>query len=545
MNRFAAGVAGALLACSIALAARLAVSLDATALTVDPAPPVTGPLVHAGTLLPGLQRFCSATPASSSPADASLSSGTGGGLPPPSRNFVGLSNSDSTVQKVPAADTSGSAGRFAFGEVVNEAIGFFDKATGQPPCPAQTLQHFWTGTPCAINVTDAVLLYDSLAHRWVVGRAGGPGQFCIAVSHGEDPTAGWFRYRFPVALSGERPVLGVWSNSYTMAVRAQSGIVPQGNVNVAGFTEIAYQRDAMLDGRPASSVEFTVHQTPSPITEFRFLPGSAEGSHTPPGGRSPTPFVEQFRGTASRLDMWDLRVDWRQPDVATLTGSGEVPVATYTDAVPGVVQPPIAGAAALQLAPGPGLVAPVSWRRIDGRDALFGSMTTAVSSSGGTHAGFQWFELQKRRGRWTVAQQGVYGPGDGNSRWRESLTVDDRGNIGVVFNVSGPSLYPSLHYTGRLATDRPDTLRPERMLIDGGGSQGPRVGCFPGSATCGFADYNQASVDPVLDCRFWMAGEYYADQAHANVGDWTTRIGSFRFPESECERDEVEKETTP
>lgn len=106
--------------------------------------PVAGPVVAQGTLLPPLQQFCTARRASSSPSTE---------VPPPSASFDGLSSKDS-VHNFPTADTSGSAGRFAFGEVINSAIGFFDKTTGRLLCPAQPLAEMWagTGTPCTDRI---------------------------------------------------------------------------------------------------------------------------------------------------------------------------------------------------------------------------------------------------------------------------------------------------------------------------------------------------------------------------------------------------------
>jgi hypothetical protein len=452
-------------------------------------------------------------------------------VPPLIRDFAGLSRGEGegTQQVPPAADTSGAAGRFAYGEIVNEAIAFFSKATGQPLCAAQPSQQMWAGTPCDIGITDATLWYDTLAHRWAVGRGGGSGGYCIAVSRGEDPTAGWYRYQFPIS-GGERPVFGVWGNSYTFSVREQTGSNPQGNTVIYGSTDVAFQRDAMLSGRPASAVDFAVPQTPPSATQqFFFQPGSAAGSAVSPGS-SPAPFTETFHGISSKLDVWDLSVDWRHPAAATFTRSADLTVLPYDGNSPVADQPPIPGGTAVPLGTGSGgLAAPLAWRRIDGRDAIYGSMTTAVSSASGTHAGIRWFELQDIHGRWNVAQQGTYVPADGNSRWLESLNADQRGDLGMVFAVSGPDLYPSLHYTGRLASDPPGTMRPGQTLAAGGGSEGTGAGCNPGAAGCSFGDYNQASVDPD-GCTFWLAGEYFPDQASGTAINWATRIGAFRFP---------------
>ena len=61
--------------------------------------------------------------------------------------------------------------------------------------------------------------------------------------------------------------------------------------------------------------------------------------------------------------------------------------------------------------------------------------------------------------------------------------------------------------------------RAEATLVSGAGAQ---------TALSRWGDYSMLSVDPVDDCTFWYTQEYYA--AFTGTG-WTTRVGSFRFPE--------------
>ena len=97
--------------------------------------------------------------------------------------------------------------------------------------------------------------------------------------------------------------------------------------------------------------------------------------------------------------------------------------------------------------------------------------------------------------------------------------MDRNGNIAIGFNVSGSSVYPSIHYAGRQPTDPLGTLPSgELSLIDGGGIQHDDL--F-------FGDYSQMTIDPVDDCTFWYTGSYYPTTSTPN--DWHTRIGSFRF----------------
>ena len=80
-----------------------------------------------------------------------------------------------------------------------------------------------------------------------------------------------------------------------------------------------------------------------------------------------------------------------------------------------------------------------------------------VDVDGTDHAGIRWYELRDDGSGWRIYQQGTYAP-DGDHRWMGSIALDKAGNMALGYSVSGPSLYPSVHYTGRLATDPLGTL---------------------------------------------------------------------------------------
>jgi hypothetical protein len=99
--------------------------------------------------------------------------------------------------------------------------------------------------------------------------------------------------------------------------------------------------------------------------------------------------------------------------------------------------------------------------------------------------------------------------------------MDANGNIALGYSVSSGSVYPSIRYTGRLASDPPGTMAlGEGSVIAGTGRQTSMTGRW--------GDYAMLAVDPVDDCTFWFTSEYYATS-----GDrpWRTRIASFRMPD--------------
>jgi hypothetical protein len=76
-----------------------------------------------------------------------------------------------------------------------------------------------------------------------------------------------------------------------------------------------------------------------------------------------------------------------------------------------------------------------------------------------------------------------------------SMAMDQQGNIVLGFSLSGSSLSPQIHYTGRLAGDAPGSMtQGEGTIVNGGGSQSGTRGLSR------WGDYSMMGVDPVDDC---------------------------------------------
>ncbi len=142
-----------------------------------------------------------------------------------------------------------------------------------------------------------------------------------------------------------------------------------------------------------------------------------------------------------------------------------------------------------------------------------------VDVDGSDHAGIRWYEVRNPGSTPGIYQQGTYAP-DADNRWMGSTAMDGAGNMAIGFSVSGPTTFPSIRYTGRLAADPPGTMaQGENDLMVGSGSQQHDSGRW--------GDYSLLGVDPVDDCTFWYTQEYYAA---TSVADWHTRVGSFALP---------------
>jgi hypothetical protein len=263
------------------------------------------------------------------------------------------------------------------------------------------------------------------------------------------------------------------------------------------------------------------------------LPSDFDGLLAPPTG-APNYFAEVGNaGTISpnndTLAIWQFHVDWINPANSTFGLAGQpnqvLSVASFNLMPcvfsllnPGCVPQP--GGAPMLDPLGDRLMYRLQYRRYWDHESLVTNHTVDLDGSPSGHAGIRWYELrQSGAGSWNIHQQGTFGP-DSNARWLGSIAADAQGNIALGYSLSSVSVFPSVMYAGRLATD-PLGLLPqaEVALANGSGSQ------LDPSARWG--DYSMLAIDPLDDCTFWYTNEYYQV---TSLRGWHTRIGAFRFP---------------
>ncbi len=218
----------------------------------------------------------------------------------------------------------------------------------------------------------------------------------------------------------------------------------------------------------------------------------------------------------NNLGIWKFHVDWTTPANTTFTGPTLLPVPAFTDACNDGTCIPQGGTSQQLDSLGDRLMNRLAYRNFGDHESL----VVNHSVKAGTSVGIRWYELRPSAGALTVFQQGTYAP-DSNYRWMGSIAQDRDGNMGLGFSLSGPSLHPQIHYTGRLAGDPAGQMtQGEGTIVNGAGSQ-------TGSSLSRWGDYSSMSVDPVDDCTFWYTNEYIPSDGAFN---WKTRIGSFKFP---------------
>ncbi|MFL6292042.1 MAG: carboxypeptidase-like regulatory domain-containing protein, partial [Thermoanaerobaculia bacterium] len=463
---------------------------------------------------------------------------------PPSLSFAGLANSDNQTAfgfQLSPPDTDGDVGPNHYVQIVNLMFRVFDKA-GNPLTAALKVSTIFAplGAPCgARDDGDPVVLYDPLADRWMLS------QFCtvadpfnhqvIAVSKTPDPSGAWYLYDFPMPNNkfNDYPKFGVWTDAYYMTDNQFN----QAGTAFLGAGAFAFDRAKMLAGNPtAGYIYFDVENGNTAIGGM--LPADIDGFN-PPALGSPGLFAyftaTEFGDPADALRLFAFHADFANPPASTFTELAESPVvvAPFDPRSPtgrdDIEQPAPATSGAYLDSIADRLMFRLQYRNFGTHESLVVNHTVNVSgvapTTPATHqAGVRYYELRRSGGAFAVNEQATFAP-DSHNRWMGSAAMDGSGNLAVAYSAGSLTLFPSIYYAGRLASDPPNGLfQGEGILISGSGVQtntGSRWG-----------DYSSLSVDPADDCTFWFTTEYYtaASQAASSVG-WLTRIGTFNLPD--------------
>lgn len=164
---------------------------------------------------------------------------------------------------------------------------------------------------------------------------------------------------------------------------------------------------------------------------------------------------------------------------------------------------------------------PAYFRSFPTHNSAVFNFVVDVDASPVETAGIRWYELRQETfgAPWTVYQEGTYAP-DNSDRWCGSISIDERGNIGMGFTIMNDNeanlIFPSLMYTGRYADDPLGVMTLREEYIAEGDS--------PGLNQNGrYGDYSHISIDPVDDETFWFIGEYF------DAGLRVAEVGAFRI----------------
>ncbi|CAN5191672.1 T9SS type A sorting domain-containing protein [soil metagenome] len=481
----------------------------------------------------------------------------------PSTNFEGLSNQDNAIViggRVSPPDTVGEVGLTQYVQATNLLFRVFDKTTGAPLTPPRRISALFTALPAASRCRtrddgDPIVLYDNLANRWFISQfvAADPRPLsqCIAISQTSDATGAYFVYEFtsPNNLFADYPKYGVWPDGYYSTANQFN---PPPNQTFAGVGVYAYDRAKMLVGDPTASYVYFNLQGAFPNQVPRsLLPSDADGMTPPPAG-APNVFAyynaNEFLNETDSLRLFNFTANFANPAMSTFTERADSPlaVAPFDPLNPSIApngrddieqpRPAPVNSASLDSI-GDRLMNRLQYRNFGSFEALTVNHTV---NAGTRTPGFlptiaqyraapRYYQLRRDTptGAFTIQNQGTFAP-DTDERWMGSAALDRQGNLALGYSVSSLSVFPSIRYTGRLATDPANTLQSEQSIIAGKGSQT--------NANSRWGDYSAMTVDPVDDCTFYYTQEYYAfshrTPAVSPFGvNWQTRVASFRFAE--------------
>ena len=430
-------------------------------------------------------------------------------IPSTITNFEGIGEATSPSCNCAPPDTNGAIGPNHFVQTVNTTIGVYSKtgvmASGFP----KTIQSLWAGFAgqCAnTNDGDPVVAYDQFADRWVISQFSVPtGSYreCIAVSTGSNPGGTYNRYEYSYNGFNDYPKIAVWPDAYYITYNMFSG--------ESGSKICAFDRSKMLTGAAAGTQCFN-------NSTYSMLPATVEGVLPPTG----TPEYAVNFGTNS-LRIWKFHVDWTTPANSTFTGPTTIATNSFAAACNGGACVPQKGTQNKLDSLADRLMNRFAYRNFGTHESLVVNHSVLISKSKGKEVdGVRWYELRKTpasaTGTPALFQQGTYSPADGLSRWMGSVAMDKQGNIGLGFSASGPTAFPSIRYTGRLAGDPQGQMsQGEAVMTSGTGSQTGSLHRW--------GDYSSIVVDPVDGCTFWFTTEYLTTSGSFN---WHTRIGSFK-----------------
>ena len=467
-------------------------------------------------------------------------------------NFEGLSNTDNFNVfgfRVNPPDTVGDVGPNHYVEMINLVFAVYDKSGNLLLGPA-AIGSLWDGFPvtdCTDPSGDPIVLYDQFVDRWILTQFTTSGLSdptkpfynCVAISTTGDPTGSYYRYAFETEnfqFFPDYPKYGVWRDSYVITTREFGPTIEY------GIGVYALDKNKMVNGQPdARSVSFFIDgndPTLLPLIGDGLLPADIDGKQKPMNdaaiplvGTQDDDAAAVYGGTFDAVNIWDLNVKWRSTPLASLELAAQLPVASFDSIFP-------CGPSSRDCLPQPGITNPLQfldvqsyrqrpiWRLAYRNFKDYETLVTnqSVEAMPGV-AGVRWYEIRRTDGVYSLYQQGTYAPGDGVHRWMGSIAQDKMGNMALGYSVvNGVDVYPGIRYTGRLSGDPLGEMTlGEGTIIDGTGVQT--------TINSRWGDYTSMNIDPVDDCTFWYANEYYTAEGQAtSAAGWQTRIASFKLP---------------
>ncbi|MEO1624924.1 MAG: T9SS type A sorting domain-containing protein [Bacteroidota bacterium] len=363
---------------------------------------------------------------------------------------------------------------------------------------------------------DPIVLYDEVAQKWFVTEFTDPANLLIAVSETKDPLGSYFAYSFATPQFPDYPKYAISPDALIVTTNEESGgTLHQYFLDIealrAGEDNVRMIRVGIL-GNDDTEAGFYV-STPVDWNGIR-LPVDrrpitmAINDSSWPGG----PAQDQ-------IEIYAFNLDFDTPDNTTVDQTSIIttPFDSYPCSVPTGFDfsclPQLNGGGLDAI---PEVIMNIPHLRNFGtHESLVFNFVTDYTD-GDNKAGIRWVELRRTATTdWTLYQEGTFAPNDGLDRFMGSIAMDDRGNIGLAYNVTSADTYVGIRFTGRYANDPLGQMTVEEYNVIDGASAINSGGRF--------GDYSQLSVSPRGDNTFWFTTEYATDN------DAGTRLVAFQL----------------
>lgn len=397
-------------------------------------------------------------------------------------------------------DPSGAAGPNHYVQAINTKYRIYSKG-GTALTSSINLGTLLFGE----NAGDPIVLYDKYADRWFISQfSNSTNDIYIGISTTSSPTGSYYKYKFTSSQFPDYLKFSIWADGYYMSSN-------QGTQKM-----LVFERDSMLAGKSTSRM---ISKTFSSLPDNGFmcpLPGDADGQLPPLGTPCPIFSFEDDSWSSSSTDairVYKMAVTWGTTPSATLVLDKQLPTDPFNSIFTssweditqkGTTQKLDAIAGVLNYR--------AQYRKWTGYNTAV--ICHVVDVNGSNLGGVRWYELRQNDTTkvWSIYQQSTFSP-DSENRWLGSIAMDDNGSIGMAYAVSGTNTFPSLRFTGRLATDPLNQMTfAEQTAIAGTSSQTS----FPNER---YGDYSHTSLDPD-GITFWHTGEYISSGMRTRIFSW-------------------------
>ena len=369
---------------------------------------------------------------------------------------------------------------------------------------------------------DPVVLYDQLADRWVLtefGHSGGVTSYIntliMAVSTSPDPTGTWKVYSYNIgSFFVDYPKYAVWQNGYY----ATTNDFNTAGTSYLGSSYYAFDRAAMLAGN-ATATMIRTRLSDASQRYYSMAPVCQEGPNVS-GQSGLFAFLQDKNWLSPAAPKDSLYVFEFTPNFTNPANSVVSPFTAIAATQPfntntGDVSQQ--GTSQLIQTLSQRLMHRVVYRNFGSSESIVCNTADLENSRTGVH----WWELRRPgSGNWSIYQEGLWQP-DNNNRFMGSMTVNANGDIGLLYNVSGSTAYPSARFTGRSSCDPLGQMTLAETVVMNGTTY---------ESNNRYGDYNSLAVDPV-NGSFWGTAQYNAN-GFGTYGNWATRIVNFTLTSS-------------